>query len=53
MTSPGGGLALNSTTGIVSVRVTTERKRRRSGKPEAKFRSEPKIPENPLDGLPM
>jgi hypothetical protein len=53
LTSPRSRLPIDSTPSKVGIRKTKKRKRRGRRVPKTKLRSVSKIPEDPLDGLPM
>jgi hypothetical protein len=53
LTSPRGRLSIDSTPRKTGIRKTKKRKRRGCRVPKTKLESVSKIPEDPLDGLPM
>jgi hypothetical protein len=53
LTSPRSRLPIDSTPHKIGIRKTKKRKRRGRRVPKTKLRSVSKIPEDPLDGLPM
>jgi hypothetical protein len=53
LTRPRSRLPINSTPRKIGIRKTKKRKRRGRRVPKTKLRSVSKIPEDPLDGLPM